>query len=271
MAWALRLGAHYDDALAATARLRTEASSSRFDSALPYAHATTAVALAGLAETDELETQSGDGRRARTSYERRTRRFRTRMQFGCESFSRPGALEEACATEPPDLEHALRACEGEVLASRALALATIGRVDEAERARLQCDGLHQGSRDPGACSAVRAVCALKRRSDDLVDRCDALVEHVFAAGCGDFAVTAYRANPELLSTLLASKPRSRSESSTSFVARGTMKRAEALGLSLDGRRPELSLSAREREVYDLCAKGCRTPRSPGGSSSARAQ
>ena len=46
--WALALGAHYDEALAAARRLASQATELRFDSAMPYAHATTAVALAGL-------------------------------------------------------------------------------------------------------------------------------------------------------------------------------------------------------------------------------
>ena len=107
----------------------------------------------------------------------------------------------------------------------------------------------------GLALAVGAVCSLKRRSDDLVDRCDALVAQTFEAGCVDFAVTAYRANPELLSALLASG--SVRDQVVYLIRRaGDVERTEALGFSLNAAvDPSSTLSAREREVYDLLCEG----------------
>ena len=42
-----------------------------------------------------------------------------------------GLAAEACSLEPPDLGRALKAMRGEVLGSRALAFACVGRLDEA--------------------------------------------------------------------------------------------------------------------------------------------
>ena len=165
-----------------------------------------------------------------------------------------GALEEACATEPPVIDHALRSMRGEVLASRALVLATIGRVDEAERLIGRAAACTKGVETRGLALAVGAVCSLKRRSDDLVDRCDALVAQTFEAGCVDFAVTAYRANPELLSALLASG--SVRDQVVYLIRRaGDVERTEALGFSLNAAVDPSSTSAREREVYNLLCEG----------------
>ena len=43
-----------------------------------------------------------------------------------------GSRAEACAIEPPDATDSVKAMRGEVLASRALALASLGRLSEAD-------------------------------------------------------------------------------------------------------------------------------------------
>jgi DNA-binding NarL/FixJ family response regulator len=144
---------------------------------------------------------------------------------------------------------------GEVLGSRALALATIGRLGEALELGEEAARSTRGIEAHALLHAVSAVCALKERSADLIQRCEALIEHVFDAGSVDFAVTAYRANPDLLSTLLSAN---RVRDKTVFLVRraGDDERVEALGVSpaalVD---PAISLSAREREVYDLVCEG----------------
>ena len=96
---------------------------------------------------------------------------------------------------------------------------------------------------------------MKRRGTDLLEDAESLIEHVYAAGSVDIAVTAYRANPELLSILVTS-PRIRDR--VIFLTRraGDEERLRALGVShaalVD---PAISLSAREREVYDLVCEG----------------
>ena len=252
--WALALGAHYDEALAAARRLASQAAELRFDSAMPYAHATTAVALAGLQRwgdawvemqrAEEVARQMNAEHALQNSY---AIRMRVLLQAG--------ALEEACSTEPPGIGHALRSMRGEVLASRALVLATIGRVDEAESLIAGAVACTKGVETRGLALAVGAVCSLKRRSDDLVDRCDALVTQTFEAGCVDFAVTAYRANPELLSALLASGG-VRDQVVYLIRRAGDVERTEALGFSLSAAvDPSSTLSAREREVYNLLCEG----------------
>ena len=96
--------------------------------------------------------------------------------------------------------------------------------------------------------AVLAVSAVKERSPDVLERCEGLVDHVFQTGSCDLAVTAYRANADLLSTLMAS---ARIRDRTVFLVRraGDDGRLETLGMTSAALvDPVISLSAREREV-----------------------
>jgi DNA-binding CsgD family transcriptional regulator/tetratricopeptide (TPR) repeat protein len=252
--WALALGAYYDEALAVTRRLSDQASELRFESPVPYAHATAAVALAGL---QRFEAARAEIERAARTARRLSAEHALQNAYAIEMrvLLQSGAVDEACATEPPSLENALRSMRGEVLASRALALATIGRLDEAEHLAEDAASCTKGVEAHGLVLAVRAVCALKRRSRDLIDRCDALVAQTFQAGSVDLTVTAYRANPELLPTFLVSG-RVRDEVVYLVRRAGDVGRAEALGLSLNAVvDPASVLSTREREVYDLVCEG----------------
>ncbi len=158
--------------------------------------------------------------------------------------------------EPPDLDAALPSMKGEVFSSRALALATIGRVGEATELATRAAALTSGIETQALCAAVAAVCALKERTDRVLDRCDALIEHVFATGSLDIAVTAYRANPDLLATVMAS---SRMRDQIVYLLRraGDEERARGFGRVADVELvdPASTLSNREREVYQLICEG----------------
>jgi DNA-binding NarL/FixJ family response regulator len=96
---------------------------------------------------------------------------------------------------------------------------------------------------------------VKERSCDVLERCERLIDHVFEAGSCDLAVTAYRANPEILSTLMSS---GRIRDRTVFLVRraGDDARLQTLGMSSAALvNPVVALSPREREVYDLLCEG----------------
>jgi DNA-binding NarL/FixJ family response regulator len=103
--------------------------------------------------------------------------------------------------------------------------------------------------------AVRAVCAIKLRSPDMIELCDLLLRRALDLGAPDLVVTAYRANPALLSLLLASNEL---RDNALFLVRRARDEEllEALGLSpasiVD---PVGTLSTREREVYALVCEG----------------
>jgi DNA-binding CsgD family transcriptional regulator/tetratricopeptide (TPR) repeat protein len=253
-AWALSLGAHYDEALEVAGKLLTDATDFRVRPALPYGHGNRAVALAGLGDYEHaLQAISRAEREARKVNDVNgiQNAYAIRMRILLQA----GAVAEACATEPPDVSEALLSMKGEVLGSRALALATIGREGEASELAEVAAHCTSGIEAQALYHSVGAIRALKERSDDLLERCEVLIDHVFATGAVDLAVTAYRANPELLSTLLASK---RVRDQTIFLVRraGDDERVGALGVSPTSLvDPAISLSAREREVYDLVCEG----------------
>ena len=83
-----------------------------------------------------------------------------------------GRSAEACAIEPPDVTDSIKGIRGEVLASRALALATLGRLSEAIDLGGQAASLTQGVETRVLWPAVKAVVALKSRDSGSMDRAE---------------------------------------------------------------------------------------------------
>ena len=155
---------------------------------------------------------------------------------------------------PPYGDHIQPSIVGEALGSRALALATIARVDDARRLAEASIARTRGVETVSLYEAVHAVCALKLRESDVVGRCEELLRKALDRGALDLTVTAYRANVAILSALLSSNLRDEAL----FVVRraGDSALLGSLGLStaaiLD---PAATLSAREQEVYALVCEG----------------
>ena len=254
-AWALALGAYYDDSLLTTRTLIRDATEHRVDPALPYAFGTEAVALAGLGRIDEARSAADlahhESRRL-NDVSGVVNAYAIRIRILLQA----GEVAEACATEPPRTADAvLPSIHGEALASRALALATMSRVEEAMATAEVAVARTHGVEAAALYDAVQAVCALKMRTPDLVDRCEALIKHGLSRGALDLAVTAYRANPGLLSVLLSS---SLVRDDVLFMVRRARDDAllESLGLSAAALvDPVAALSVREREVYALVCEG----------------
>jgi DNA-binding NarL/FixJ family response regulator len=144
---------------------------------------------------------------------------------------------------------------GEVLASRALALATLGRVEEAVELGTEAVTMTRGVETRVLWPSVRAVAALKSRDSSLIDRAEELVNVSFEAGAVDILVCAYRSNSELLATLLGT-PGCAERTVYALSRAGDNDIAEAMGLQVAGSLdPRSTLSIREREVYDLVCAG----------------
>jgi DNA-binding CsgD family transcriptional regulator len=253
---ALALSARYEDALAVASDLEACARRYRLDFALPYAAISAAMAHAGLRCFDEAIEALGEASRlARAGRDS----YAGQLAYAVEvrTLAAQGKHESALALLVPELRSALPSIRGEVLGSRALALASVGRTREGEKLLSRVAATSAGIELAVLCPAVRAVAALKTSNGDLTQRVHDLEETAFHRGALDILVATYRATPELLSLLI--KVASNSERLVDLTRRiGDADLARAVGLPVDVvDDPVERLTPRERDVYDLVSQGHR--------------
>jgi DNA-binding NarL/FixJ family response regulator len=152
------------------------------------------------------------------------------------------------------VESLLPSTRGEVLASRALVLASLGRVEEAVDLRAQVRGSSSAVELALLASAVDAVVDLKRSAPQAIQRVTELESAAFSTGALSLLVVAYRCVPELLTILL--KVSGQKERLIRLIENsrdGDL--ARATGHPLPGGDVRERLSPREREVYELLRQG----------------
>jgi len=145
--------------------------------------------------------------------------------------------------------------QGELLASRALALACAGQVDEALAAATEAEALTSQPETLVLVSATRAIVAVAENRADVELRLTELLGSVVATGNRDSLLVAFRAFPDLLSAIFRS-------------GKGTLLLRTLDGAEIDtGLATELhpastssgptfeELSPREKEVLTLTAEG----------------
>ena len=251
---ALNLAADYDRALEVSRAMSREAAEYRVEFALPYGFLMSAAAFAGLRRFDDAHDaldaslahaiHCGDAFGQQAVYAGRVR-----------ALLHAGKIAEACALEPPDLSHSLPAMRGEVWGSRGLALACMGRLEDAKRCVDDVSGTTKAIEPTMLLLCIQALTALKTRDHELEALNRRLIEGSFRAGAVDFVVTSYRASPDLLAAFLRST--ATAEATAYIVTRADdQELAESLGLdTLAAHDPVSTLSPREREVYDLLCQG----------------
>ena len=145
--------------------------------------------------------------------------------------------------------------QGEVWSSRALALASIGRLDEARRLAAMSATTTRAIEATVLARCVGAVSALKAREPNMREEVKGLVAAAWAAGAVDCVVTGYRGSPDLLAALL--RDPETSESAGYIVGRAAdQELAATIGIDVIATvDPVSTLSVREREVYDLLCQG----------------
>jgi ATP/maltotriose-dependent transcriptional regulator MalT len=222
---------------------------------LPYALAIKAVALAGLRRFDEaleaIDLSLHESRRL-NDVTGVLNAYGIRVRILLQA----GEVAEACATEPPPRVKGIQpSIAGEAMASRALALATIARVDEARTMARAAIAHTHGVEAAALHDAVATVCAIKTREPGVAETCEALLARAIGRGAIDFLVTAYRATPGLLSVLFSS---SSSRDEALFIVRRARDDALLTSLGLSTQAivdPIATLSPREREVHALVCEG----------------
>jgi DNA-binding CsgD family transcriptional regulator len=250
----LNLASEYGSALAVAGEMVEDAMEYRVDFALPYAFLMKAAALGGLRRFPEAHEALTNSHAYAV---RCTDSFGQQAVYAgrIRAYLQEGRILEACALEPPDLSDSLPGMRGEVWASRALALACMGRVAEAGALAKE----HATSTRAVECRVlvhcVDAIVALKTRDSSLSELVRRLVDVAFDAGAVDLVVTSYRASPDLLIALM--RDSETVERAVYIVARASdQELAASIGIdALAALDPAAGLSDREREVYELLCDG----------------
>jgi ATP/maltotriose-dependent transcriptional regulator MalT len=251
--YALALSARYPEALTVSGSLLGVIRASRLDFARAYALLPAAIAQAGQRNWAQSHRTLGktleQARRTRDAYARASA-----VAIRLRVLAQQGEHRTALAIELPELGDRLPALRAELYCSRALVLAAFGRCDAATQHVEKVRGTTSAVEQVVLTRAVEAVCALKTRSRDAADRVCQLRTEAFAVGGLDLLVTAYRACPELLASLLQ---RDEDDRVVNLVRRvGDEDLASIVGFRIDVRSTdEDALSRREREVYRLLVDG----------------
>lgn len=251
---ALNFASEYAHALRVATSMLDDATEFRVDFALAYGSLMQATALVGLRRFEDAH------RHLNTAFAQAVRCTDT---FGQQSvyaariraLLHEGRVAEACGLEPPDPTDSLAGMRGEVWASRGLALACIGRLNEARDLAALSAQATRAIETRVLVRCIRAIAALKARDPHLTDEVRELMATAWDAGAVDYVVTSYRANPELLAALL--RDPSTAERAGYIVSRAADNELAA-SIGLDAAAvysPVSTLSTREREVYDLLCEG----------------
>jgi DNA-binding CsgD family transcriptional regulator/tetratricopeptide (TPR) repeat protein len=253
-AYALNLSAFYEEAHTQASRAYRDAVEFRVDPVLPYAHAMSATSLAGLRRYGDahhaLDEAARESKRCNDDYGLQNV-FALRLRL----LIQEGRAGEAGAIEPPDLSHALGSMRGEVLASRGLALATLGRFEEARSIASKAAEATSSVETRVLVPAIEAICAIRGRIGDWRSAVERLVDVAFDGSGIDLVVAAYRGNPDLLEGLATCE--ATQERAMYILARtGDELFVEESGVAAtSGADPAGLLSPRELEVYELLCDG----------------
>lgn len=251
---ALNLAAEYSRALTVATTMVEESTQFRLEFALPYGLLMQGAALVGLRRFAEghvaLDASLAQAMKCSDSFAQQAV-YAGRVR----AFLHEGHISEACALEPPDLSDSVPYMRGEVWGSRGLALACIGRVTEARQLALDAASATGGIESRVLAKCICAVADLKTLEANLSTSIRELVSIAFDAGAVDYVVTSYRGSGDLLAALL--RDPETAERAGYIVARADDRHlASSVGVdALDAIDPVSTLSAREREVYDLLCIG----------------
>ncbi len=250
----LLLSGYFAEAEQIAHRLLDEAIRFRVDVVISYAQATIGHAMAGLRQFDDaherLALAASAARAVNDPFAEQNV-----YAYTVRTLLHQGRASEACTVEPPDVSTSVKAIGGEVLSSRALALASLGRLDEAMNLGEMAASSTSGIETRVLWPAVQAVVALKRRGPNLIEALESLVQLAFDSGAVEPLICTYRANREVLPVLM-SNPTTAERVISALRRGGDEQLASDAGASLaQTLDPRSSLSAREREVYDLLCSG----------------
>jgi ATP/maltotriose-dependent transcriptional regulator MalT len=251
---ALGLAARYSEALGVADSFTETVRRYRLDFATPYAHASAALAYAGLRQWVDADERASLAIGA-AIHNRDGHAHQLCAALWMRILVQQGRPHEAIELEAPTVRDPLPGARAEVVSSRALALAVADRLHEAQECADTVRELSKAIEPTVLIAAVDAIFALKEHDVDAVDRVTRFEEIAFDRGALDLIVTVYRSTPELLAVLLRTS--TRRDRLVGLIRRvGDQDLAELTGERLvSGGDLRNTLSPREREVYELVTQG----------------
>lgn len=246
---ALGLSARYQEAKVVSNQFLHTARRFRLGFALPYAYCSVALASGGPREWEQGERAL----RHALALAKATRNAHAQQMvysLAVRLALQRGRIHEALATDLPPLEAAIPSMRAEVLLSRALMLALVGRDQEAQEIADRLEGVTQAI-EPRVLGAIVRLLVAMHSGRPIRDGVEEVEDVVFGTGAVDLLVCSYRASPELLAVMLrgvADKDRLHS-----LIRRvGDTDVAATAGYPIPtAEDPRAHLSRREREVYEL--------------------
>ena len=251
-AWSLGLSARYDEALTAGEDLLAVAERYRLGFARPYGMYASALACTGRRRWQ----RAGDLIHQALALARSSRDAHSELQgtsLLIRLYLHRGRAPEALEIGIPETPRGPAASVAEVVYSHAIALACVGRTDEASAVLERSPS--SSAVEPVVLSAVfRAVSSLRTGDDRATDYIRELADTAFSVGAVDLSVAGYRACPEVLSVLLRSDQSERVSSLVRRVGDADLAKAVGSPIVVDGDRTVL-LSPREQDVFELLRAG----------------
>lgn len=250
---ALVLAAQYEDGLRVASDLIDDSTTSHCFG-LTYGRATTALALGGLRRFPEahqmLDAAFASARSGGDLYgQQNVYAIRVRLLV------QERRAAEACLLEPPEISNALPGMRGEIMASRGLALACVGRGSDALQLADSALANSKSLETVVLSAGIRAIVDVRARGEEAFGSADALLTEAESRGGIDLLVACYRAAPDILIMLLAN-PRTRDRALFYVGRAGDQDFVSALGVAVhDALDPVQALSPRERDVYALLCEG----------------
>jgi ATP/maltotriose-dependent transcriptional regulator MalT len=244
---------NYEKALQTAEKLREDAHHHRLTFVLPYADCAKAQALCGLRRYDQAEfllnSAFDEGRRIRDAFlEPLAAALLVRLQ------AQIGRVDDGLAATC-DLEGSIRSIRGEYLASRSVALACVGRIEEALSLADVASAVTRGIEARVLSEAARAIAFIKGGNGDVRSACQQLLDVVEDSNGLDLLVSSYRSSPDLLAVLLRSADlRARVARVIRQAGDSSLLREAGVELAA-GTDPVALLSAREVDVYELMCRG----------------
>jgi ATP/maltotriose-dependent transcriptional regulator MalT len=254
----LTLTGRYQEALEATQQQFDEAAEYRLAFVLPHAHIRHSLALRGLRRFREALNHLADAQHDRDSSDDHIAISAESARIGVHLAT--GDFDAAVdILEPyPAQVGAADAVVAEFVATRALALACSGDLDAARESARRAISLSSAA-EPLLLAKLATVVADLQESLEVADRVAEVFHDVVRSGNADAFVTAYRGFPGLIEEV-ARTGETHARLRSILAAANDMKLAErTLSRPLSPKASPLAsvLTAREREVLELIAKGLR--------------